>query len=55
MTAKVILTIAQGINPGQEYICDARDTYIMGRHVECKLALPNDENHRISAFEILAA
>jgi eukaryotic-like serine/threonine-protein kinase len=54
MTAKVILTIAQGINPGQEYICDVRDTYIMGRHVECKLALPDDENHRtISRYHCL--
>jgi eukaryotic-like serine/threonine-protein kinase len=54
MTAKVILTIAQGLNLGQKYICDSRDTYIMGRHEDCNLSLPNDENHRtISRYHCL--
>jgi eukaryotic-like serine/threonine-protein kinase len=54
MTAKVILTITQGINPGKEYVCDTRETYIMGRHEECNLSLPNDENHiTISRYHCL--
>jgi eukaryotic-like serine/threonine-protein kinase len=54
MSAKVILTITQGINLGQQYICDSRETYIMGRHKECNLPLPDDENHRtISRYHCL--
>jgi eukaryotic-like serine/threonine-protein kinase len=54
MSAKVILTISQGINLGQQYICDSRDTYIMGRHQDCNLPLPDDEQHiTISRYHCL--
>jgi FHA domain len=43
-----------GINPGQEYVGDARDTYIMGRHEECNLSSPNDEDYiTISRYHCL--
>jgi eukaryotic-like serine/threonine-protein kinase len=54
MSAKVILTITQGINLGQQYICDSRETYIMGRHPDCNLPWPNDDNHKtISRYHCL--
>jgi eukaryotic-like serine/threonine-protein kinase len=54
MTAKVILTITQGINPGHEYVCDTRETYIVGRNEDCNLSLPNDEDHiTISRYHCL--
>ncbi len=54
MTAKVILTITKGLNLGQVYVCDSRNTYIMGRHEECNLPLPNDEQHNtISRYHCL--
>jgi eukaryotic-like serine/threonine-protein kinase len=54
MTAKVILTVTQGINVGSEHACDSRDTYIMGRHKDCNLKLPDDEQHdTISRYHCL--
>jgi eukaryotic-like serine/threonine-protein kinase len=54
MSAKVILTITQGINLGKQYICDSRDTYIMGRNQDCNLPIPNDRQHNtISRYHCL--
>jgi eukaryotic-like serine/threonine-protein kinase len=54
MNAKVILTVIQGINLGQQYVCDSRDTYIMGRSPDCNLLLADDEQHNaISRYHCL--
>ncbi len=46
MSAQVKLTIIQGSLIGKEFIFEERTICIIGRHQDCNLRLPSDEQHR---------
>jgi eukaryotic-like serine/threonine-protein kinase len=45
MAAQVTLVITQGALIGQRYVYDAPLMCIMGRHSDCHVRLPSDDNH----------
>jgi hypothetical protein len=54
MPSKIVLTVTQGQNPGQEYVFDSRTTCIMGRSPDCNPQLPSDSQHlTISRYHCL--
>ncbi|GAB4524795.1 MAG: hypothetical protein Tsb0014_03590 [Pleurocapsa sp.] len=54
MSAKVILTIAEGKLKGKQHLFDSRTSCIIGRHSDCNLQLPNDKDHAtISRYHCL--
>ncbi len=45
MSAQVKLTIIQGSPNGKEFIFEQRTICLMGRHPDCNIELPNDQEH----------
>ncbi|MEP0912527.1 protein kinase [Leptolyngbya sp. GB1-A1] len=53
-TAKVILTVTEGVLKGQKFSFRDRTVCIVGRAKDCHLPLPNDENHKtVSRYHCL--
>ena len=54
MSAKVILTPTEGQLEGEQFSFDSRSTCIIGRHRDCNIRIPNNEDHAtISRYHCL--
>ena len=47
MSAKVILTVTEGKLKGKEFSFDSRSTCFIGRHPDCTITIPNDDEHKM--------
>ena len=54
MRSRVILTVVQGKLEREKFIFDSRDTCVIGRGKDCKIQIPNDQEHSfISRYHCL--